>query len=69
MKKLFQAISHKFSTKKEVEPEVKPVTERQPLFFLKVPKEGTREERVRALAEALKQQGWTITDKNNILKK
>jgi hypothetical protein len=68
MKKLFQSINRKFSNKKEVEPEVKPVTERQPLFFLKVPKEGTREEKVRALAEALQKQGWTITDKNNILK-
>jgi len=38
------------------------------LFFLKVPTEGTREEKVRALAEALQKQGWTITDKKNILK-
>ena len=68
MKNFFQSINRKFSTKKEVKPEVKPVTERQPLFFLKVPKEGTREEKVRALAEALQKQGWTITDKNNILK-
>ena len=68
MKKFFQSIIPKFSTNKEVKPEVKPVSERQPLFFLKVPTEGTREERVRALAEALQRQGWTITDKNNILK-
>ena len=68
MKKLFQTINLKFSTKKEVKPEVKSVSERQPLFFLKVPKEGTREEKVRAHAEALQKQGWTITDKNNILK-
>ena len=68
MKKFFQTINHKFSTNKEVKPEVKPVSERQPLFFLKVPKEGTREEKVRALAEALQKQGWTITDKKNILK-
>ena len=68
MKKFFQSINLKFSTNKEVEPEVKSVSERQPLFFLKVPEEGTREEKMRALAEALKQQGWTITDKNNILK-
>jgi len=68
MKKLFQTINRKFSTKKEVKPEVKAISERQPLFFIKVPKEGTREERVRALAEALQKQGWTITDKNNILK-
>ena len=68
MKKFFQSINRKFSTKKEVKPEVKSVSERQPLFFLKVPTEGTREERVRALAEALQKQGWTITDKDNILK-
>ena len=68
MKKFFQSINLKFSTNKEIEPEVKSVSERQPLFFLKVPKEGTREERVRALAEALQKQGWTITDKKNILK-
>ena len=68
MKKLFQTINRKFSTKKEVKTEVESITERQPLFFIKVPKEGTREERVRALAEALQKQGWTITDKNNILK-
>ena len=68
MKKLFQTINHKFSTKKEVKPEVEAIAERQPLFFIKVPKEGTREERVRALAEALQKQGWTITDKKNILK-
>jgi hypothetical protein len=68
MKKLFQTINHKFSTKKEVKPEAETISERQPLFFLKVPKEGTREEKVRALAEALQKQGWTITDKNNILK-
>jgi len=68
MKKFFQSINRKFSTNKEVKPEVKSVSERQPLFFLKVPKEGKREEKVRALAEALQKQGWTITDKNNILK-
>jgi hypothetical protein len=68
MKKLFQSIHRKFSTKKEAEPGVKSISERQPLFFLKVPKEGTREERVKALAEALQKQGWTITDKKNILK-
>ena len=68
MKKLFQTINLKFSTKKEVKPEVETISERQPLFFLKVPKEGSREDRVRALAEALRKQGWTITDKNNILK-
>jgi len=68
MKKLFQTINSKFSIKEEVKPEVKSISDRQPLFFIKVPKEGTREERVRALAEALQKQGWTITDKNNILK-
>ena len=68
MKKFFQSINRKFSTKKEVKTEVESITERQPLFFIKVPKEGTREERVRALAEALQKQGWTITDKKNILK-
>ena len=68
MKKLFQTINHKFSTKKEIKPEVETISERQPLFFIKVPKEGTRDERVRALAEALQKQGWTLTDKKNILK-
>jgi hypothetical protein len=68
MKKLFQTINHKFSTKKEVKPEAEAISERQPLFFIKVPNEGTREDRVRALAEALQKQGWTITDKKNILK-
>jgi len=68
MKKLFQTINRKFLTKKEVKPEVEAISERQPLFFLKVPTEGSREEKVRALAEALQKQGWTITDKNNILK-
>ena len=68
MKKFFQSINRKFSTKKEGKPEEKSISDRQPLFFLKVPKEGTREERVRALAEALQKQGWTITDKKNILK-
>jgi len=63
MKKLFQTINHKFSTKKQVKPEVESFSERQPLFFIKVPKEGTREERVRALAEALQKQGCTITEK------
>jgi len=68
MKKFFQTINRKFSTKKEVKTEVESISERQPLFFIKVPKEGTREERVRRLAEALQKQGWTITDKDNILK-
>ena len=68
MKKFFQSINRKFSTKKEVKPEGKSISDRQPLFFLKVPEEGTREEKMRALAEALQKQGWTITDKNNILK-
>jgi hypothetical protein len=68
MKKLFQTINRKFPTKKVVKPEVKSITERQPLFFIKVPKGGAREDRVRALAEALQKQGWTITDKKNILK-
>ena len=68
MKKFFQSINRKFSTKKEVKTEVESISERQPLFFIKVPKEGTREERVRRLAEALQKQGWTITDKDNILK-
>ena len=68
MKKFFQSINLKFSTNKEIKPEVKSVSERHPLFFLKVPTEGTREEKVRALAEALQKQGWTITDKKNILK-
>ena len=68
MKKLFQTINSKFSIKKEVKPEVDSISERQPLFFIKVPAEGTREERVKALVEALQKQGWTITDKNNILK-
>ena len=68
MKKFFQTINRKFSTKKEVKTEVESISERQPLFFIKVPREGTREERVRRLAEALQKQGWTITDKKNILK-